>query len=543
MQIILASVLTETTPLGVPLKAASNVSFLKKKGFKDVELVSVLHEDAAQNADTAELLVKEIQKHINGSKQTAVFITYTTKTIKFVIKAAELVKKQQNFAPVLICFGADNQEQIQHCKGYEVFDYVITGEPEVSSAELLQNLRGTQKTVFITGKPANPEDLPSPWLDGTLDPVDYNGAVWELSRGCGQKCPFCANHKERISLPLSRLEKELELFAKKKVPEVFVEDKVFNADKERALKLLSLMQKKLPDAHFQFKIDLNLMDKQLVRAFCALSCSLQINLISSNPTVLKNCGISFDKKQFAHKIRMLNDNELIFGFNLIYGLPGDTYPSFRETLDYALSLYPNHLEIHKLSLIPGTKLSADIEKTGIRAESEPPFHIQVSPTFSELDLLKAENLAFACTVFYTAGRAVPWFLSVIHPLKIKPSQFFSDFAEWLRCNNCAKSTGFDPFRQPHTEIEKIQLLFLELKYEEKRLSFAFPVVKDVVCLNGALSRLFAEGEETTLRTMYHPDDILGGSAFDVTAFAEEACAEPCTVRVFNNNGSPDFQII
>ncbi|MBO4732503.1 MAG: radical SAM protein, partial [Spirochaetaceae bacterium] len=366
MQIILASVLTETTPLGVPLRASSNASFLKKKGFKDVELVSVLHEDAAQNADTATLLVQEIKKYCDKSKQTAVFFACSTDTITYIVKAAELIKKQSDSAPILICFGVEQQEEIQHCPGYEIFDYVITGEIEISSAELLQNLRGTQKTVFITGKTAKAEDLPSPWLDGSLDPVDYNGAVWETARGCGQKCAFCSAHNSRTPLPLSRLEKELEFFAKKKVPEVFVADKVFNADKERALKLLLLMQKKLPDAHYQFKIDLDLIDKPLIRAFSALSCSLQINLISSNPNVLKNCGTSFDKKQFAHKIRMLNDNSLVFGFNLIYGLPSDTLPSFRETLDYALSLYPNHLEIHRLSVIPGTKLFSDAEAHSLK---------------------------------------------------------------------------------------------------------------------------------------------------------------------------------
>ena len=368
--------------------------------------------------------------------------------------------------------------------------------------------------------------MPSPWVDGNLDPDDFNSVVCELSRGCPLSCPFCAkqtcNSKKRY-FPFSRLEKEIDFFAKKKVPDVFVADNIFNYDKERSLKLLSLMQKKLPDAHYQFSVSADQMDKQLAQAFSHLSCSLQINLISTNPNVLKNCGISFDKKQFTRKISMLNDYGLVFGFNLVYGLPSDTLPSFRETLDNALFLYPNHLSIYRLSVIPKTKLFAEAESHSIKFNHEPPFSVQLTPTFSELDLLKAENLAFACTVFYTAGRAVPWFLSVIHPLKIKASQFFSDFAEWLRCNNCAKSTGFNPDKQPHKEIEKIQLLFLELKYEEKKLSFAFDAVKDVVLLNGALSRLAGEGEETTLNTMYHPDDILCGSANDILAFAEEAC--------------------
>ena len=117
------------------------------------------------------------------------------------------------------------------------------------------------------------------------------------------------------------------------------------------------------------------------------------------------------------------------------------------------------------------------------------------------------------------------------------------FAECSRCNNCAKSTGFDPDKQPHKEIEKIQLLFLELKYEEKKLSYLFPAVKDIVRLNGAFSRLVGEGEETTLELKYHPDDILCGSANNIISFVEEACIEPSTVRLFNNDGSPDYEIL
>ena len=86
------------------------------------------------------------------------------------------------------------------------------------------------------------------------------------------------------------------------------------------------------------------------------------------------------------------------------------------------------------------------------------------------------------------------------------------------------------------------MLVLELKYEEKKLSYAFPAVKDVVRLNGAFSRLVGEGEETTLELKYHPDDILCGSDNNIISFVEEACIEPCTVRLFNDNGSPDYEI-
>ena len=538
MQIIFAQILPETAPLGIPLEAANNATAAKKAGCADVEVAAVFADDAESLTDQIKTLISS-----DTAKKAAVFFTFDLQTIALTVKVAEQLKKQIEPPPICVC---TNSISSQDFCGYNTFDYVITGESETAVTELLSNLNVTKQTVSIQGKAQNCDNLFSPWLEKTLDPVDYNGVVWELSRGCPLPCPFCAKHSNNTKkrhIPLARLEKELDFFARKKVPDVFVADNVFNYDKERALKLLSLMQKKLPDAHYQFSVSADHMDKQLAQAFSRISCSLQINLVSSNPNVMKKCGMSFDKKQFARKISLLNDYGLTFGFNLVYGLPSDTLPSFRETLDYALSLYPNHLEFYRLSVIPGTKLFAEAESHSLKFSHEPPFFVQLTPTFSELDLLKAENLAFACSVFYTAGRAVPWFLSVIHPLRIKPSQFFSDFAEWLRCNNCAKSTGFNPDKQPHTEIEKIQLLFLELKYEEKKLSYAFPVVKDVVRLNGALSRLVGEGEETTLELTFHPDDILCGSANNVLAFVEEACSEPCTVRLFNNNGSPDYEIL
>lgn len=451
-----------------------------------------------------------------------------------------------------------------------VFDYLIQGEGETAFVNLLkkissqngsaQNANGAHNNgqhdrnarakhkhpELIVGTTEDCTKLSSPWLDGTIDPVTYNGVLWELSRGCPYACSYCFESKgeRRVrKFPMERLEKEIELFAQKKVPQFFVLDPTFNADRERALKLLKLMAKKLPDAHYQFEIRAECMDKSLAEAFTQLSCSLQIGLQSANPQVLKNINRSFERKNFSRKIAILNDYGLVFGFDLIYGLPGDTLPSFKESIDYALGLYPNHLEIFRLSVLPGTALYEQAQQFGLKFDSKPPYHIQCSPTFSQGDLLKAEHLAFACNVFYSAGRAVTWFLSLLHPLKIRPSQFLADFAEWQRCNNCARNTGFDPCTQPHIEIERMQLSFLQFKYDEKRLSYAVPAVRDVVRLNGALSRACGEGEETVLEVSYDPEAIFSGEAMDILAFADEACMENFKVRVFVGPDGPDYEIL
>ena len=47
---------------------------------------------------------------------------------------------------------------------------------------------------------------------------------------------------------------------------------------------------------------------------------------------------------------------MIFGFDLIYGLPGDNLSGFCNSIDFALNLMPNNLELFCLSVLPGTDL-------------------------------------------------------------------------------------------------------------------------------------------------------------------------------------------
>ena len=88
----------------------------------------------------------------------------------------------------------------------------------------------------------------------------------------------------------------------------------------------------------------------------------------------------------------------------------------------------------------------------------------------------------------------------------------------------------------------MQLLFLDEKYEEKGCHSLISLMHDIVKINGAMSRLAGEGEETTITTSYNPDDLLSEEAFDLTAFAENVCMEECKVKIFSNGEYPDYEI-
>ena len=322
------------------------------------------------------------------------------------------------------------------------------------------------------------------------------------------------------------LESQITTLTQKGITELSVTDEKVARDKNKLLRLMKLIAQQAPDVFVSFLAEATVIDREVISAASNIFCSFDIPLECSQ----KGGHLLFDKKFYANKARLLNEAGLVFGFHLTYAtVPGDSQKLFMERLDFAVQQYPNHIDF------PQTETSAEGE---LDAAYEP----KVTGTFSAADIRYCRDTAFACRTFYTSGRAVPWFLSVLKPLRIYPSRFFSDFAEWQRVNNCSYKSGFVPEAENHKSIEKMQLLFLDEKYEEKGCHNLITLVHDIVGINGAMARLAGENEESVIQTSYNPDDLLGPEAMELAAFAEDVCMEHCSVKIFSNGEYPDYEI-
>lgn len=322
---------------------------------------------------------------------------------------------------------------------------------------------------------------------------------------------------------LQEAQNSLPDFSKKGITEFVLHEACDN--KKVLLNFLSAVQKYCPDLFLTIPVTVGTLDREIASACSNLFCSLEIPLTGTSRSTKDGDLYLFDKKKYAGKIAMLNDLGLVFGFDMDWAiLPGDSIKLFRERFEFALSLYPNHIDFAQLENLPA---------------------LQAKPTatFSSQDIRNIKELAFACKTFYTCGRAVPWFLSVLAPLKIQGHKFFSDFAEWQRCNNCSISSGFVPESVSHKDIEKMQLLFLQEKFEEKHKQALFTVVKDVVRLNGAFARLSGEGESCEIELSYNPEDLFSPEICNIQSFADNVLLEPCRVKIFESPQGPDFKII
>lgn len=322
----------------------------------------------------------------------------------------------------------------------------------------------------------------------------------------------------------SEIESQIKTLNEKGITEFCIHDSEIAKNKAKVLNILKLFLQNAPDVFVSFLIDASILDKEIVNLASSLFVSFEISLNCTQ----KGDKLLFDKKFYANKAKLLNDAGLVFGFSLTYALfAGDSLKSFLERLDFAVQQYPNHIDF------PQTEANLD----------DSDFSPKVSGFFSAKDIRRARDISFACRTFYSSGRAVSWFLSVLRPLKIYPSRFFEDFAEWQLCNNCDYKSGFIPENENHLSIEKMQLLFLEQKYEEKNCHEQKTAVQDIVRINGAFSRLVGDNKESTLETSYNPDDLFSEEAFDITAFSENVCMEHCKIKLFFNNGEADYQLL
>lgn len=575
-KLICTTLLVETSPQGIPLGAACIASAIKAspltKGKYDVELIDFSLEDAEimlakQNGGEKAVSVLIANRLAAKNPDFACFSVYVWNR-NILSRAAVELKK---ILPNCICI-AGGPEVTADPTSFDSFDFMTAGQGELATAELLSEIesgknpddipgiyeRKDSRQSVVRAVPCPVELCPSPYLDGTIDPSKYGGALWELARGCPFKCSYCYESKGEKKIayfPMERLEKEIELFAKKNIAQVFVLDPTYNASKERAMKMLRIIEKKAPGMFFYFEARAEFIDRELAHAFARIPCALQIGLQSANPDVLKNVHRTLEKKKFIKNIGFLNEAGVTFGFDLIYGLPGDDFKGFCESIDFALSLYPNNLELFCLSVLPGTDLHDTAKSFGLEWEQNPPYHVLRTPKFSDEDLKKCEKLSAAVNLFYNDGRAVPWLNSVLFPLHEKASEFFKDFEKWLEkdCRIKARTTTIvresdndtnsKTDNDKNVQIEKMQIDFVREKFHQKHLDRIFPVAEDLIKMHGALGRCTFDGSESTFTTNYHPDDVMSEYGTDLIFFAENAGKKKCRVHVFEGANGPDWETL
>lgn len=355
---------------------------------------------------------------------------------------------------------------------------------------------------------------------------------------------------ESFKINSENLEDSLAKAVKSGMTEFTLQDSSILNHKGRLIKFLNFVERQCKELFLTLPLSAEILDMDVCRACSQINCSIEIPLAGES----KNGAYLFDKKFYSRRAQTLNTLGLVFGFELDFARSaGDSVKLFRDRLNFAVSLYPNHIDFPQLELFSEEKncgkksenenfrKSVSSNQKILEEKSDFPLPKPTS-TFSTQDIKMTMETAFACQVFYTFGRAVTWFLAVLKPLKMTSDKFFKDFAEWQNHSSCGLDSKWSVDKSSHREIEKMQLEFLKFKYAEKNKDELFEVVSNVVRLNGALSRLYGEGEESVLELSYNLDELLGGGAMDIQSFFDNSFMENSRVKVFfGENGEAEYR--
>ncbi len=563
--VVCMTILVESSPQALPLGAACVASALKSDPRTRDRLELHLEAFSLEQHECPESIAKNIVDSVSHLDCLCLSVYVWNHVLCDQVAAAVKALSPDTL------FVAGGPEVTADPLAFSSFDYTVAGEGEYSIPALLERLlldkkidsfygdpkglcydiqgiyspplipgqKSLKSETVLRSRPCGMEELPSPYLDGTIDARVYGGVLWELARGCPFKCSYCYESKgeKRVRyFPMERLEKEIELFASQGISQAFVLDPTYNADRKRAVAILDILRRKAPGMFFYFEARAEFIDREMARAFASIPCCLQIGLQSSSEAVLSKVHRTFNKNLFVKNVGILNQEGAVFGFDLIYGLPGDTLKGFKESIDFAVGLYPNNLELFCLSVLPGTSLYDEAESLGLKWESSPPYHVTGTSGFTARDLERAESLSRAVNIFYSEGRAVPWFNSVLHLLKEKASAFFQDFADYLAVKKLDRGPVPDSIK-----IEALQHEFLSSRLKQRGLGNMIPLVSDIVALNSAMGRCTADGSSSVVALHYHPDDLMSGYASDLRFFFKNAGRCTCRAKVFPTASGPDWR--
>jgi anaerobic magnesium-protoporphyrin IX monomethyl ester cyclase len=279
--------------------------------------------------------------------------------------------------------------------------------------------------------------LPTAYRD--FRSYSYKGkyACIETQRGCVFTCNFCFFNKD---LPIrnrrfdpARVDREITYLLQLDLKQLYFMDPIFNLNAKRAKEICRLIiaqnerriaRGERPVAsHAEMWAEF--VDEELAALMKAANFNyVELGLQTTDTATLITIERRLRMEQFIAGVGHLKKAGLYTELHLIFGLPGDTLPKFRDSLNFAATLDPTDIGVFPLQVLPGTDLWTKSESFGLSFDREAPHLLTSTATLSP------DDLAYGFRII----RAAPalWKSLAVRLLTREPGVHFSDIVEgWI----------------------------------------------------------------------------------------------------------------
>lgn len=332
--------------------------------------------------------------------------------------------------------------QFPHLKG------IIVGEGEATFRELMAYyVEGDRSLSEIAGlylpegfTPMRPllsmDELP--FLYGDLEQFQNRIIYYESARGCPYSCSYCLSSiDKRVRLrSVELVQKELQFFLDKKVPQVKFVDRTFNCVHEHAMaiwKYISEHDNGVTNFHFEISADilrpeeialLNQMRPGLVQ--------LEIGVQSTNPDTISAIDRVMNVERLEQVVASIRRGKNIHQhLDLIAGLPGEDYNSFRNSFDRVYGMKPDQLQLGFLKVLKGSPMEERAGDYELVYTSQPPYEVLKTKWLSYEEVLRLKQVEEMVELYYNSNQ-FRYTLAVLEKDFPGPFAMFEQMAAYYR---------------------------------------------------------------------------------------------------------------
>lgn len=267
-------------------------------------------------------------------------------------------------------------------------DYVIRGEGEQASIELLEHLAGARpdrasihglsyrREGTIQHAPAREkhrvlDTCPFPDRDLLMNAKTYTPEDMGLimtSRGCPYACTYCATEIRRtcfrsVEHVLDEIRRTQERYG---TIQFNFKDDSFTANKGRVEQLCDRIVAERLRIRWECTTRANLITGELLKTMKQAGCnSIKIGIESGSQTILEQMNKAITLEQLRQAAQWLRKAGIHWTGYFMMGVPGETEAHIYQTLKFMYELKPDYAHIGTYEPFPGTAMFDDGVQRGL----------------------------------------------------------------------------------------------------------------------------------------------------------------------------------
>lgn len=318
-------------------------------------------------------------------------ISVTTPTANASARLAGQIRERRPGTPIIAGGPHATTLRERMLEESAAYDYLVVGEGETTTFELVEALGGARPVEEIPGVclrmdgtsrftgerpflddldglPRLPVELfhfkryvPTP---GTF--VRLPNVAFLSTRGCPFHCVFC--NKSMFGNTLRQMsarrmvEEILHLKARFGVREINFFDDTFTVDKARVFEFCRLLTESGANVGWKCNSRVNTVTREMLFAMKKAGCfSISFGVESGDDAILKNIRKGITTAQVRDAFRWSREAGILRAAFFMINLPGDTRETVEKTIAFSREIDPDFVSFELLKPLPGTRIREALE--------------------------------------------------------------------------------------------------------------------------------------------------------------------------------------